>query len=96
MRKINILENLPKPKEPRIVGPHLRTIHNRIVASYRGKEYYDGDRMNGYGGFRYDGRWLPVARNMVKEYGLTEKSSILQINCEKGFLLHIFFSSFQR
>ena len=90
MREFNPLVGYPEPKEPRVVGPNIRTIHNRITAAYRDKEYYDGDRNNGYGGFKYDGRWVPVAKNMIREYEITETSSILQIGCEKGFLLHDF------
>ena len=50
-------------------------------------EFYDGQRSNGYGGFKDDGRWAPVAENLIRVYGLTEESSVLQINCHKGFLL---------
>jgi len=64
-----------------------RTIHNRIAASYRDREFYDGDRQNGYGGMVDDGRWGPVADNLIKVYGLTKESSVLQIGCHKGFLL---------
>ncbi len=67
-----------------------RTIHNRIAASYRDAEFYDGDRMNGYGGMANDGRWGPVADNFIKIYGLTADSSVLQIGCHKGFLLDAF------
>ncbi len=90
MREFDALQGYPQPKEPRYVGPALRTIHNRIIAAQRGLEYYDGDRNNGYGGFKYDGRWVPIARNMATEYGLTKSSAVLQIGCEKGFLLHDF------
>lgn len=94
MREFDALAGYPEPKKARYVGPKLRTIENRIVASYRGQDFYDGDRNNGYGGFRYDGRWVPIVKFMAKEYGLNEKSSILQINCEKGFLLHDFQEQF--
>lgn len=90
MREFNPIIEYPEPKEPRYVGPHIRTIRNRILASYRGREYYDGDRNNGYGGFKYDGRWVSVGKNMYKEYGLKENSAVLQVGCEKGFLLHDF------
>lgn len=90
MREFDALKGYPEPKEPRTVGRNLRTIQNRITASYRGREFYDGDRNNGYGGLKYDGRWVPIAKFMAEEYGLNEKSSILQINCDKGFLLHDF------
>lgn len=90
MREFDALAGYPEPQKPRYVGPELRTIQNRIIASYRGKEFYDGDRNNGYGGFRYDGRWAPIVKFMAHEYKLTEESSVLQVNCEKGFLLHEF------
>lgn len=90
MREFDALRGYPQPLQPRYVGPNIRTIHNRIMASYRDKEYYDGDRNNGYGGFRYDGRWAAVAQNMAQEYGLSETSAVLQLGCEKGFLLHDF------
>jgi len=90
MREFDALKGYPEPKQPRVVGPTIRTIHNRIRATYRDREYYDGDRNNGYGGFKYDGRWVAVAQNMAKEYGLSESSAVLQLGCEKGFLLHDF------
>lgn len=90
MREFDALKGYPEPKEPRLVHPKIRTIHNRIVASYRGKEFYDGDRNNGYGGLRYDGRWASIAKNMAGEYSLNGQSAILQVGSDKGFLLHEF------
>jgi len=90
MREFDALSGYPEPTQPRVVSSKLRTIQHRIVASSRGKEFYDGHRDFGYGGFNYDGRWLPIAQNMCKEYGLTNQSSVLQIGCDKGFLLHDF------
>ena len=34
MREFNALGGYPQPKE-RVVGPHIRTIQNKITASYR-------------------------------------------------------------
>jgi len=31
-----------------------------------------------------------LLKNMCKEFGLTNQSSVLQIGCDKGFLLHDF------
>ena len=90
MREFNALVGYPESAHPRLVGPEARTIRNRIIASYRGKELYDGDRNNGYGGLTDDGRWRPIAAFMAQEYGLHERSAILQVNCEKGFLLYEF------
>ena len=93
MREFNALKDYPQPKE-RYVGPGIRTIKSRTIASYRGKEYYDGDRKNGYGGFKYDGRWKKIVDFMCQEYNLNENSAVLQIGCEKGFLLHDFHEKF--
>ena len=87
MREFDILANYPSPKKPRLVGKDLRSIKNRIIASYRDRDFFDGDRSNGYGGYKYDGRWKSIAESMVSEYQLKSGSRILHIGCEKGFLL---------
>ena len=72
----------------RVVKPGFRTAKNKIVAWGLGQEYYDGERVNGYGGYRYDGRWAQVIPNIVSEYGISEKSAVLDVGCKKGFFLH--------
>jgi ubiquinone/menaquinone biosynthesis C-methylase UbiE len=60
------------------------------VACQFGKEYWDGERHVGYGGYRYDGRWRPVAEEMARHYRLAAGSRILDVGCGKGFLLYEF------
>ena len=55
-----------------------------------GYDYWDGSRDTGYGGYKYDGRWMQVAQDLVDEYGLSDGSRILDIGSGKGFLLHDF------
>ena len=55
-----------------------------------GEDYWDGDRHFGYGGYRYDGRWRPVAEAMVKHYNLPDDAKILDVGCGKAFLLYEF------
>jgi cyclopropane fatty-acyl-phospholipid synthase-like methyltransferase len=58
------------------------------VAQRYDVEYWDGERRYGYGGYRYDGRWLPVAEAMVQHYGLAAGNRVLDVGCGKGFLLY--------
>ena len=64
-----------------------RKIKNKFIAWGLDKEYYDGDRNNGYGGFSYDGRWLKLLPKFIKRYKLSNKSRILDLGCKKGFIM---------
>lgn len=55
-----------------------------------GAEYWDGDRKYGYGGYKYDGRWESVARDLIAQYDLKPNAKILDVGCGKGFLLYEF------
>ena len=56
----------PFPPAPVAKRKADKTILNRIAASYRDREFYDGDRANGYGGFKDDGRWEAAADALIK------------------------------
>ncbi len=66
--------------------------HDKIecatVAKQYGQEYWDGDRRYGYGGHYYDGRWAPIAREIIAHYGLKPSDKVLDIGCGKAFLLY--------
>jgi hypothetical protein len=89
-REFNAFAGYPEPATPRVVSPTLRTITNRIAASYRDREFYDGDRANGYGGMKDDGRWGPICDGIIRAYDLKPGDRILQVNAHKGYLLQEF------
>ena len=76
-----------KPVKVRSVVAKKRTIVNKINAWKLGKEYYDGTRLNGYGGFRYDGRWKKLLPKIINKYKLNKNSKVLDLGCKKGFFL---------
>ena len=76
-----------KPVKVRGKVAKERTVLNKIKAWELGKDYYDGNRLNGYGGFKYDGRWLKMLPKIIKKYKLTKNSKVLDLGCKKGFLL---------
>jgi len=59
----------------------------KIAKQYE-KDYWDGDRRHGYGGYKFmPGRWKPVAEALIKTYNLGAGSKVLDVGCGKGFLL---------
>jgi len=88
-RKIDLLVNYPKTKRDVKGRGASKTEEDRTIARKFGKEFFDGDRKHGYGGFSYLPRfWQPVIPTFKEHFGLTTKSSLLDVGCGKGFMLH--------
>ena len=57
MAEINLLNLYPRSKRPIEERAKLITDEHRAVARRFGKEFFDGDRLTGYGGFTYHPRF---------------------------------------
>ncbi|MFD1625124.1 class I SAM-dependent methyltransferase [Azospirillum griseum] len=86
MAEVNLLNSIPRIA--RDVGARLiDKEENRRLAMKFGWEYFDGPREQGYGGYRYDGRWVAVAHRIINHFGLKPGDRVLDIGCAKGFLV---------
>lgn len=86
MAEINLLSRYPKSKR-NIKARMAHKDENRRIALQFGREYFDGTREQGYGGYRYDGRWIPIAEDMVRHFALKAGDRVLDVGCGKGFLV---------
>ncbi|MEW6055561.1 MAG: class I SAM-dependent methyltransferase [Bdellovibrionota bacterium] len=92
MGELNLLDLYPKAKRD-LNARQAATPEDRRIAKQFGMEYFDGTRNQGYGGYRYDGRWKPIVRRFQEHYGLTSNSRVLDVGCAKGFMLHDFYEA---
>jgi ubiquinone/menaquinone biosynthesis C-methylase UbiE len=87
MGEVNLLRGLPernrniKARESAKTNDHVR------ISSQFDKIYFDGPREFGYGGYKYDGRWKPVAYDIVNHFDLKPGDKVLDVGCAKGFLV---------
>jgi ubiquinone/menaquinone biosynthesis C-methylase UbiE len=87
MAEMNLLAKLPHSKRD-VKGRHAaKTAENVAIARQYGEAYFDGPREVGYGGYRYDGRWIPVAEDVVRHFRLKAGDRVLDVGCGKGFLV---------
>jgi len=87
MAQVHLLGSLPKVKrniEKRAAGKDPAVI---AEAKKFGEMYWDGPREYGYGGYKYDGRWRSVARDIIAHFDLKPSMRVLDIGCGKGFLV---------
>jgi SAM-dependent methyltransferase len=88
-QEIDLLVNYPRTKRNVDERGQTKSEEDRAIARRFGKEFFDGDRRHGYGGFNYMPRfWQPVIPTFQQHFGLSASSSVLDVGCAKGFMLH--------
>ena len=90
-REINLLDLYPRSKRPIEERGNAITPEHRAVARRFDKDFFDGDRLTGYGGYGYHPRfWQDTVKRFRDHYALAPDARILDIGCGKGFMLHDF------
>ena len=87
MAEADLLARYPRSKRNVEKRHTAQSADNIAISRQYGKEYFDGTRDTGYGGYRYDGRWVPIAEDMIRHFGLKPGMRVLDVGCAKGFLV---------
>lgn len=89
--EINLIKNYPQTKRNLDERAIQKTEEDKRIAKLYEKEFFDGSRKQGYGGYNYNPRfWMQVIKDMINHYPLTKESKILDLGCAKGFMLYDF------
>lgn len=88
-REIDLLANYPRTKRNVAERGQQKSEEDRRIARQFGRDFFDGDRRHGYGGFHYHPRfWQPVVPTFREHYQLKAGDGLLDVGCAKAFMLH--------
>jgi acetolactate synthase-1/2/3 large subunit len=89
--EVNLLDQYPRSRRPIEERARLVTSEYRRIARQFGRDYFDGDRLHGYGGYRYHPRfWQATVRRFRDHYRLADDAAVLDVGSAKGFMLRDF------
>jgi SAM-dependent methyltransferase len=91
MAEINLLDHYPRARRPIDERAARITAADRAIARRFGPEFFDGDRLHGYGGYAYHPRfWTETVSRFRDHYRLAHDTAVLDVGCAKGFMLYDF------
>ena len=89
--EVNLLKNYPSSNRDLSKRAKEKTPEDREIARQFGRQFFDGERKYGYGGFYYNEKfWQNVIPDFIEFYNLNDQSQILDVGCAKGFMLYDF------
>ncbi len=88
-KEVDLLINYPKTKRDLDSREKAKSEKTREIARKFEKDFFDGDRKYGYGGFNYNEKyWTNVVKDFKEYWNLDSKSKVLDVGCAKGFMLY--------
>ena len=90
MAEVNLLARYPRSKRNIEKRTSAQSEENIRIAAAIWPRVFRRLARYGYGGYRYDGRWLPIAEDMVAHWRLKPGDRVLDVGCAKGFLVKDF------
>ena len=88
-RELNLLAKYPRVQRDPAARAAEKTEQDVATACLFGKEFFDGERRHGYGGYSHDiGRWKGVVADMMAHYD--DPISVLDVGCAKGNFLRAY------
>lgn len=88
-KEINLMKNYPVSIRDVKGRLESKKDEDKIIARQFGKDFFDGSRSHGYGGFSYNSRfWEPVIPSFQRHWSLDKHNSVLDIGCAKGFMIY--------
>ena len=88
-KEIDLLVNYPKTKRDVKERGNTKTEEDRTIARKFGRDFFDGDRKHGYGGFGYLPRfWQPVIPTFQEHFNFgysraSQKRNPFRDHCDR-------------